>query len=167
MHSETIWNDLELQNHFWKQCLESMHSYGILDDLELQGINENNVYKECILYVPHVLARIYVHTMCRSLECSKLFVTRITCVFLSAWYGVLSFANVISRLKKIWGKINVFHTRQSTKNTFLLKIDNHIAVHEEPNHIVILVHTVPHHGSLYIKTCLLSVNRQSGVHNTK
>ena len=35
-----------------------MHSYGILDDLELQGINENNVYKECILYVPHVLARI-------------------------------------------------------------------------------------------------------------
>ena len=34
----------------------------------------------------------------------RLCVTSITCVLLSAWYGALSFANIISRLKRIWGK---------------------------------------------------------------
>ena len=34
----------------------------------------------------------------------RLFVTSITSVLLAAWHGMLSFANIISRLKRIWGK---------------------------------------------------------------
>ena len=34
----------------------------------------------------------------------RLFVTSMTCVLLAAWRGVLSFANIISRLKRIWRK---------------------------------------------------------------
>ena len=34
----------------------------------------------------------------------RLLVKSITCVLLTAWRGVLSFANIISRLKRIWGK---------------------------------------------------------------
>ena len=32
------------------------------------------------------------------------FVTSITCVLRAAWRGLLSFANIILRLKRIWGK---------------------------------------------------------------
>ena len=124
----------------------------------------------------------------------RLFDTSITCVLLAAWRGVLSFANIISRLKQIWGKrtgrmtsfgchiafmfpwmtriilfcvhgsacvrsvmlifaINFFHTRQSTKNSFLPKNDNYLAVHEKPEHIAIFAPTVPH-GFIH-KICII------------
>jgi len=44
----------------------------------------------------------------------------------------------------IFAILNVFHTRQFTKNTFLLKNDNYLAVHEKPEHIAIFTPTVPH-----------------------
>jgi len=39
--------------------------------------------------------------------------------------------------------IKFVHTRLSTKNTFLQK-QQLLAVHEEPEHIAIFAHTVPH-----------------------
>ena len=128
----------------------------------------------------------------------RMFVTSITCVLLSALHGVLSFDNIVSRLKRIWGKrtsrmtsfgchiafmfpfleyaqivlcvngsacahsimlifaiLNVFHTRQSTKNTFLPKNDNYIAVHEKPE----LFSQLPFSMDGFVhRTCIISVN---------
>ena len=51
MHSDNIWNDLELQRTFCKQCLLSMHSEsdGISNALELQRKKENKDTYACIL----------------------------------------------------------------------------------------------------------------------
>ena len=40
--------------------------------------------------------------------------------------------------------LKVFHTRQSTKNTFLPKNDNYLALHENPKHIDIFAPTIEH-----------------------
>ena len=102
----------------------------------------------------------------------RLFVTSITCVLLATWRGVLSFANIISRLKRMtsfWCHIAFMFPRmrttifrvhwlcafcyahfikcfsyKTTKNTFLPKNDNYLAVHEKPEHIAIFAPTVPH-----------------------
>ena len=53
----------------------------------------------------------------------------------------------------IFAILNVVHTRQSTKNTFLLKNDNCIAVHEEHDHIAIFAY-LSARMVLYIKHVL-------------
>ena len=57
----------------------------------------------------------------------------------------------------IFAIFNVFHTRQSTKNIVLLKTDNYLAVHEEPEYITIFAPTVLHGWFCTYKH--LSVNR--------
>ena len=47
-------------------------------------------------------------------------------------------------IKLIFAILKVFHTRQSTKNTFLPKNDSYLAVHEKPKHIDIFAPTVEH-----------------------
>ena len=46
----------------------------------------------------------------------------------------------VSAVILIFTILNVFHISQSTKNTLLLKNDNYLAVHEEPEHINRILH---------------------------
>ena len=57
--------------------------------------------------------------------------------------------------------VKVFHTRQSTKNTFLPNNDNYSAVHEKPERIAIFATKVCTYKRMF------SVNQEIGVHNTK
>jgi len=41
VHSDGIWNDLELKKNIWKQGRCMVHSEDILNDFKLQNKNEN------------------------------------------------------------------------------------------------------------------------------
>ena len=71
-----------------------------LPDIKLQWL--------CMLFnMSHTCLLGFKSTLCAGhLSVRRLFVTSITCVLLSTWRGVLSFANIISRLNRIWGKIS-------------------------------------------------------------
>ena len=76
-------------------------------------------------------------------------------VSLNAYHFVCVHERACARsVMLIFAILNVFHTRQSTKNTFLPKHDNYIAVHEKPEHIAIFAPTGPH-GWFSTKTHVL------------
>ena len=82
--------------YLFGNCCRMAHLMSNTHELPEVGLQRLRTHI-ALQFVPHVLCA--GHWSVR-----RLFVTSITCVLLAAWRGVLSFVNIITRLKRIWGK---------------------------------------------------------------
>jgi len=127
--------------YLWRNCCRMAHLMS--NSRELSEIWLQRLCTRIALqYIQRVLARISVILCAGHCSVRRVFVTSITCVILFAWRGVLSFANIISRLKRIWGKRS--HLDVTSRSCFLVCLHLILFVYMEELVRVLLCSFLPY-----------------------